>query len=102
MCIRDRYTDSQIRLMERIAEQVANALQSSKLYMNMKARASHLSTLSEVSRSITSGMYLDEILNLIVAMTAESMKFKIVTVMLLDEKKQELVIWLSLIHISNK
>lgn len=87
------YTDSQIRLMERIAEQVANALQSSKLYMNMKARASHLSTLSEVSRSITSGMYLDEILNLIVAMTAESMKFKIVTVMLLDEKKQELVIW---------
>lgn len=86
------YTESQIRLMERIAEQVANALQSSRLYKHMKARVSHLSTLSEVSRSITSGMYLDEILNLIVAMTAESMKFKIVTVMLLDEEKKELVI----------
>ncbi|MHB0997694.1 MAG: GAF domain-containing protein [Armatimonadota bacterium] len=87
-----KYTESQIRLMERIAEQVANALQSSRLYKNMKTKASHLSTLSEVSRSITSGMYLDEILNLIVAMTAESMKFKIVTVMLLDEEKKELVI----------
>ena len=83
------YTDSQIRLMEHIAEQVANSLYSSRLYRHMETQVSHLSTLSEVSRSMTSGMYLDEILNLIVAMTAESMKFKIVTVMLLDEDKQE-------------
>ncbi|MFA6665472.1 MAG: GAF domain-containing protein [Armatimonadota bacterium] len=86
------YTESQIRLMERIAEQVANAIRSSRMYRRMETRVSHLTTLSEMSRSITSGMYLDEILNLIVAMTAESMKFKIVTVMLLDEEKQELVI----------
>ena len=86
------YTDGQRRLMDRIAEQVANAIHSSELYHRMQAQVSHLSTLSEVSRSITSGMYLDEILNLIVAMTAESMNFKIVTVMLVDEDKQELVI----------
>jgi len=87
-----KYTTSQVRLMERIAEQVANAVQSYKLYDNMKAQVSRLSTLSEVSRSITSGMYLDEILALIVNMTAETMNFKIVTVMLVDEEKQELVI----------
>ena len=86
------YTEGQRRLMDHIAEQVANALHSSQLYRQMQAQVSHLSTLSEVSRSITSGMYLDEILNLIVAMTAESMNFKIVTVMLVDEEKQELVI----------
>ena len=86
------YTESQMRLMEHIAEQVGNALASSRIYRHMEEKVSHLSTLSEVSRSITSGMYLDEILQLIVAMTAESMKFKIVTVMLLDEEKQELVI----------
>lgn len=86
------YTESQRQLIDLIAEQVANALYSSRMYRRMETRVSHLSTLSEVSRSITSGMYLDEILNLIVAMTAESMKFKIVTVMLLDEEKQELVI----------
>jgi len=87
-----KYTESQIRLMERIAEQVANALHSSRLYQHMETQVSHLSTLSEVSRSITSGMYLDEILNLIVAITAETMNFKIASVMLLDEEKQELVI----------
>lgn len=86
------YSRSQILLLERIAEQVANAIMNSRLYRQMQLQVSHLSTLSEVSRSITSGMYLDEILNLIVAMTAESMKFKIVTVMFLDEEKQELVI----------
>ncbi len=86
------YTEGQRRLMDHIAEQVANALHSSQLYRQMQEQVSHLSTLSEVSRSITSGMYLDEILNLIVAMTAESMNFKIVTVMLVDEEKQELVI----------
>ena len=86
------YTESQMKLMEHIAEQVTNALTSSRMYRLMETQVSHLSTLSEVSRSITSGMYLDEILNLIVAMTAESMKFKIVTVMLLDEEKKELVI----------
>lgn len=87
-----KYTESQIRLMERIAEQVANAVQSSRLYRNMETQVSRLSTLSEVSRSMTSGMYLDEILGLIVNMTAETMNFKIVTVMLVDEEKQELVI----------
>jgi two-component sensor histidine kinase len=86
------YTESQIHLMERIAEQVANAIRHSRMYRRMETQVTHLSTLSEVTRSITSGMYLDEILNLIVAMTAESMKFKIVTVMLLDDEKQELVI----------
>lgn len=86
------YTKSQILLMERIAEQVANAIQSSRMYRHMEKQVSQLSTLSEVSRTITSGMYLDEMLNLIVGMTAESMKFKIVTVMLLDDEKEELVI----------
>ncbi len=86
------YTEGQIHIMERIAEQVANAIQSSRIFRRMEERVSHLTTLSEVSRSITSGMYLDEILNLLVATTAESMKFKIVTVMLLDEDKEELVI----------
>lgn len=87
-----KYTDSQIKLIDHIAEQVANAIHSARMFKRMETQVSQLSTLSEVSRSITSGMYLDEILNLIVAMTAESMKFKIVTVMLLDEEKQELVI----------
>jgi len=58
----------------------------------MERRASQLSTLSEVSKTITSDMYLEEILQLIVAATAKTMNFKITTLMLVDEDRGELVI----------
>jgi GAF domain-containing protein len=48
--------------------------------------------LIKVSQSITSEHYLDEILNLIVVVTAEMLNSKICSIMLLDEKNHELVI----------
>ena len=48
--------------------------------------------LYEVSRAIVSNHYLEEILFLVVGLTAELMGSKICSLMLLDEKKQELVI----------
>ncbi len=48
--------------------------------------------LYEVSRAISSNRYLEEILLLIVGMTAELMGSKICSLMLLDDQKQELVI----------
>lgn len=86
------YTDLQIGLLESIALQVGGALENYNQLRRMEQRASQLSTLSEISRTITSDLYLEEILQLIVAMTAESMNFKICSIMLLDEQKKELVI----------
>lgn len=86
------YTETQIALLNSIADQVGGAVENFLQYQRMEKRASHLTTLSEISRTITSEMYLDEVLQLIVAMTAESMNFKICSVMLLDEDKQELLI----------
>ena len=48
--------------------------------------------LYEVSRAIVSSRYLEEILSLVVGLTAQLMNSKICSLMLLDEKKQELVI----------
>lgn len=48
--------------------------------------------LYNVSRAISSDRYLEEILFLIVGMTAELMGSKICSLMILDEEKQELVI----------
>ena len=48
--------------------------------------------LYEVSRAISSNVYLEEILSLVVGLTAELMDSKICSLMLLDEKKQELII----------
>ncbi len=86
------YSQNQVRLLQSIAAQISGAIERSRQYRKLEKRASQLSTLSEVSKTITSDLYLEEILQLIVAATADSMSFKICTLMLLDEDKQELVI----------
>ncbi|MCM8775837.1 MAG: histidine kinase, partial [Candidatus Omnitrophica bacterium] len=45
-----------------------------------------------ISKAITSELYLDDILKLIVTVTAQVMDSKICSLMLLDEDKNELVI----------
>jgi two-component system, sensor histidine kinase PdtaS len=86
------YTQTQVRLLQSIASQISGAVENSRQYRKMERRASQLSTLSEVSKTITSDMYLEEILQLIVAATAKTMNFKVTTLMLVDEDKGELVI----------
>lgn len=86
------YTQTQVRLLQSIASQIAGAIENSRQYRKLERRASQLSTLSEVSKTITSDMYLEEILQLIVAATAKTMNFKITTLMLVDEERGELVI----------
>ena len=78
------YTSVQVGLLDSIGRQVGGAVENYNLYRSVEQRASRLSTLSEISRTITSDLYLEEILQLIVAMTAESMNFKICSIMLLD------------------
>jgi len=86
------YTQTQVRLLQSIASQIAGAVENTRQYRRMEKRASQLSTLSEVSKTITSDMYLEEILQLIVAATAKTMSFKITTLMLVDDDRGELVI----------
>jgi signal transduction protein with GAF and PtsI domain len=54
--------------------------------------AKHLEAISKVSSSITSNLYLSDILKLIVTVTAEVMDSKICSLMLIDEKTGELVL----------
>jgi len=53
---------------------------------------SYIETLSKISRAITSDLYLEDILKLIVNLTASVMKAKICALWLLDEKTGELKI----------
>ncbi len=52
----------------------------------------HLEAISKVSSSITSNLYLSDILKLIVTVTAEVMDSKICSLMLVDDKTGELVL----------
>ncbi|MEW6075297.1 MAG: GAF domain-containing protein [Candidatus Omnitrophota bacterium] len=51
-----------------------------------------IEALSKIANLITSGLYLEELLRLIVQVTAEVMNSKISSLMLLDPERQELVV----------
>lgn len=56
------------------------------------SHARQLEAISKVSKTITSNLYLEEILKLIVTVSAEIMNSKICSLMLIDEKANELVL----------
>ena len=51
-----------------------------------------IKALSKISKAIVSDLYLEDILRLVVTVTAETMDSNICSLMLIDEKKNELVI----------
>lgn len=57
-----------------------------------KSYSKQLEALSRISKAISSEIYLDNILKLIVTVTAEVMGSKICSLMLLDEDKKELIV----------
>ena len=86
------YNKQQVQLLSSIASQVAGSIAASRRIREANKRAIHLSTVAEISKTITSNLYLEEILQLAVAATAQTMNFKIVSLLLVDEEKQELVL----------
>jgi len=87
------YAASTVSLLSTIAKQVGGVIEHARLYDEKKVKAAQFDSLIKVSQSITSKGYLDEILNLIVVVTAEMLNSKICSIMLLDDKKgEELVI----------
>ena len=94
------YTKTQVQSLSSIASQIAGAIQASRRFRSAEQRASHLSTVAEVSNTITSNLYLEEILQLAVAATAQTMNFKIVALRLVDEDRGELV--LKAVHAATK
>ncbi|MFA5311456.1 MAG: GAF and ANTAR domain-containing protein [Candidatus Omnitrophota bacterium] len=59
---------------------------------NYEIYVKQIEVLSKVANLITSGMYLEELLRLIVSVTAEIMNSKISSLMLLDHEKKELMV----------
>ena len=86
------YTSTSVNLINKIAKQVGGVIEHAKLYEETKKKAIQFDSLVKVSQSITSENYLDEILNLIVVVTAEMLNSKICSIMLLDEEGDELAI----------
>jgi len=75
-----------------IGDLAAGALEKALLYEGMQRQIAELSALAEVSETITSPRYLDEMLDVVVEMAARVMNARLCSLMLLDEASGELVL----------
>src|SRR5688572_26852064 len=87
-----RHSDREKTLMSIIGHQVGSAIQNARLYEETVHRSRQITTLSQVGQVISSGKYLEEMLQLIVRMIAEMMQARVVSIMLVDTQKNELVL----------
>ncbi len=87
-----QYGADEVQLLSLISDLAAGALEKAMLYDRMQRQIAELTTLAEVSETVTSPLYLDEILTLVVGMAAQVMQAKACSLMLLDEKRNELVL----------
>jgi signal transduction protein with GAF and PtsI domain len=85
-----RYRADELALLSTIANQVGGAIENARLYAEMKRKVLQLDTLSQVSATVASNRLIEDVLQLIVTMTAQMMNSKICSIMMVDEESSEL------------
>ena len=85
-------TPGELSWLEAFVAEIAFGLQLFQRGYNEGSSGDRLGAVSEVSTSIASSPYLEEILQLLVNLTAQRFNYKVVTVRLLDAKREELVL----------
>ncbi|MGH7233226.1 MAG: GAF domain-containing protein [Nitrospiraceae bacterium] len=85
-----RYRPDELALLSTIANQVGGAIENARLYNEMKRKAVQLETLSQVSETVVSNRLIEDVMHLMVTMTAQMMGSKICSIMLLDHQAGEL------------
>jgi signal transduction protein with GAF and PtsI domain len=87
-----RYQPGELALLSTIANQVGGAIENARLYEAMSRKALQIDTLSQVSETVTSNRLIEDILQLLVTMTAQMMNSKTCSIMLLEPQARELSI----------
>jgi len=78
-------------LLNMLASTVSMAIYNTRLFERTQKKVDELSTLCSVSKTISSSLNLEKVLNLIMNEAANAVKADIGAVMLLDEDKKELL-----------
>jgi signal transduction protein with GAF and PtsI domain len=87
-----RHSERELTMISIIGHQVGGAIQNAQLYDQASRRTEQLSTVSQIGQIVASGRYLDEMLQLIVNMISQTMSARVCSIMLVDQKKNELVL----------
>jgi two-component sensor histidine kinase len=86
------FAAEEIELASLIGDLAAGALDRAILYEKMNRQIVELTTLAKVSETVTSPLYLDEMLELVVEMAAKVMGAPVCSLRLLDDARGELVV----------
>lgn len=87
-----RHSERERTLLSIIGHQVGSAIRNARLYEETSQRSRQIMTLAKVGQLISSGQYMDEMLQLIVRMIAEMMQARVCSIMLVDTQRNELVL----------
>ncbi len=86
------FTEDEVELAALISDLAAGALDRALLYDHMNRQIGELTTLAKVSETVTSPIYLDEMLDLVVEMAAKVMGAPVCTLRLADPNRELLVL----------
>lgn len=86
------YTQAEIDLLSLIGELAAGALERAVLHDDLQRQINELSTLAQVSQTITAPLYLDEMLMVICEMAGQLMQARACALLLLDQERGEVVL----------
>lgn len=87
-----RWTQPEIDLLALIGDLAAGALERAVLHDNLQRQINELSTLAQVSKTITAPLYLDDMLAVICKMAAQIMGARGCALLLFDEERGALAL----------
>ncbi len=82
------FTEEHHRFVSNIAALVASAIENAQLYENTQRKLSILTSLSVLSQTISSGLYLDDMLRSLATLTVQIMEADLCVVMLMDQSRE--------------
>ncbi len=86
------FTEQQQVFASNVAALVAGAIENAQLYENTQRKLSILTSLSVLSQTLSSGLYLDEMLRSLATLTVQIMECDLCVIMLLDQAKGHLTV----------
>jgi GAF domain-containing protein len=84
------FQEEEIELLSLIADLAGGAIEKAQLYDHMRRQLHELRTLAELSQTLASPLYLEQVLQVIVEMAARMLDAQLVSLLLLDEETSTL------------
>ncbi|GER86590.1 hypothetical protein KDW_07520 [Dictyobacter vulcani] len=82
------FTEQHRLFITNTASLVASAIENAQLYENTQRKLSTLTTLSILSQTISSGLYLDDMLRSLATLTVQLMEVDLCVIMLMDQARE--------------